>query len=231
MNISYFSFVRAAFAGLAILFLAISPARSELTISVEETGGDVVFTFSGDIDTTGKVAFGNFGAATTLYPMEGDIEVTAASTDVDRIDLQATVAFGSGSSMEDVGVASGDTIAIYDSRLFLSQSYVSGSPINTTLTFAGATFASLGVDNNGGPYVWTTVTSGDTITMSFPEPPVLPPANQNAFANASEKSALFRGIKGLQKKAKKLKKKGKKAKAKKLQKKIKKLKKQLKALG
>ena len=222
---------RILFSAALAFVLSVFPSRAELLISGVETDGDVVFTYSGSLDTTGAASDNQFYAETYFIPNMGEIEVWQEDSLTIYLELDQTNVFGTGSLLENVGIGTGDNIGLFDSRLYLDDDYVSGDPLSASLTFQDATFESLGVDTDSAPYVWTLVANGDTIRMVFPDPPVLPPANQNAFANASEKSALVRGIKGLQKKVRKLKKKGKKAKAKKLQKKIKKLRKKLKALG
>ena len=207
---------------VAVFFcLSAAPhARAELTITGQERFGDVVFTFSGTMDTTGAVGAGPFFVETKFEPSEGDIEAWQTDSDTARLALDAAVPFGTGPALTDVGVGSGDNIALLGDDLYLEDTYVSGSPLNATLTLAGTDFATLGVDAAGGPYMWTVTGNGDTVVMSF-----LP-----TLDNSAARAALLKKIKKLQKKSKKFKKKGKKAKAKKLGKKVKKLKAQLAAL-
>jgi len=202
-------------------------ARAELTIYAQETGGDVVLTFLGSMNMTGADPDGDFGPETRFEPMIGVIEAWQTDSDVVRLDLDAAVPFGTGGDQDDVGVGSGDNIALFESEFFLDDTYVSGSPLNATLTFAGTDFATLGVDDMAGPYVWTVTGNGDTITMVF----TAPPEPVAVVDNSAARAALLKKIKKLQKKSKKFKKKGKKAKAKKLGKKVKKLQAQLAALG
>ena len=206
------------FAGLLLMT---PQARAELMIFGEETGGDVVFTFSGTIDTTGANGSFDFLAQTHLSPTDGRIEAWQAPSDGVTLGLDAAVPFGTGDEQTDVGAGSGDNIALFGKQLFIDDAYVSGSPFNATLTFANTDFATLGVDDAAGPYLWTVTGNRDTIVMRFPV----------VVDNSVAKAALLKTIKKLQKKSKKLKKKGKKAKAKKLLKKVKKLQAQLAALG
>ena len=138
----------------------------------------------------------------------------AETQDSIYLELQSAVPFGTGGSSFGGGIDLGDNFALFGSDLNLPDTYVSGTSFNAMLTFTGETFATLGVDEAGGPYVWTLMFSGDTITMRLPQ-------FEAEAAEAAPRLSLKNKIKKLQKKAK----------AKKLQKKIKKLKKQLTALG
>lgn len=104
----------------AVAFAVLNPsARAEVTITAVESGGNVVFTVSGAVDTNGKYNAGNFAAQTVLNPKLGDIEIWPTETVADQIDLQAAVPFGDGSDMQDVGVGSGVGFAIFNAKLYL----------------------------------------------------------------------------------------------------------------
>ena len=213
---------------LTLLALAalLPAARAELTVTGVETGGGVVFTFVGSLDTTGAVSDGVFTPETNLNPGVGTLEAWQGTTDAVLLNLQSSVSFGANVGSFNVGMGSGDNIAIFGDDLTIADSYVSGSPFAATLTFTATNLASLGVNAVGGPYVWTLVGSGDTITMIFPQYSLPPPAANNA----TEIARLKRKIRQLQKKARKAKKKGQKTKAKKLKRKLKKARKELKAM-
>ncbi len=216
----------------ATLFFFTDPAAKadDIYLWAEETGGGVTISYAGSIDTTGFPSKTSFSGAAVIQPNFGAMLASDSSSDVYSAILPqgSSRTFGSG-GLSSAASFSGSSFGIdAETSLVLPLDYASSSPISGSLGFSGETFASLGIDPT--PFTFDTTVGDNTIHM-FTMPPFLPPANPTAFDNASEKSALFRGIKGLQKKAKKLKKKGKKAKAKKLLKKVKKLKKQLKALG
>jgi len=203
-----------AFAGPTLLA---PQAFAALTIVAEETGGNVVFTFSGSLNLPAPSATIPAVAETYLNPMQGAIAFRQATGSADRFPFVSMVPFGTGDTQYNVGIGAGDNIGVYSTELYLNEDYISGDPLSATLTFPNTTLAALGVDASGSPYVWTIAGSNDTITLRVTQ-------------SAGAKMELSRKIKKLEKKAKKLKKKSKKAKAKKLLKKAKKLKKQLAAL-
>lgn len=202
---------------IALVFALSAPfAKAALTVVAEETGGNVVFTFSGSLNLPSSTAKFPNSPETYLNPSQGGLVAWQTAASADNYPFQEMVPFGTGESTYNVGVGAGDNIGIYSTALSLNESYVSGAPLNATLTFANTTLAALGVDSSGSPYVWTLTGTNDTITLTV--------------SSGEAAKAVARKIKKLQKKAKKLAKKGQKAKAKKLKRKIKKLKRLLKAL-
>ncbi len=216
---------------VALFFFTYPASKADdFYVWAEETGGEVVFYYEGSIDLTGFPTVSSTVPGAGITPEFGALISGDSNFDVytSTIPTGTSRSFGSGDTTTG-GIVVGDDFALGAGLdLGLPMGYVSGSPISGSLAFTSTDFETLGVETT--PFTFDTTVGDNTIHM-FTMPPVLPPANENAFANASEKSALFRGIKGLQKKIRKLKKKGKKAKAKKLLKKVKKLKKRLAALG
>lgn len=216
-----------AAACVSVLLGSITPASAQVVIFAEEVGPDVVFTVSGSFDPGTPDATSTLAPETWLDPSTGDFEAWQTSSDMNQFSLNEAVPFGTGLVKENIGIGTGDNFGIFGSNLNLNATYTAGLPINTTLTFAGTTFAALGVDVSGGPYVWTLAGNGATITLEFPELPEPAPA----VDNSALKKSLSKKIKKLKKKAKLAKGKGQSGKAKRLLKKVKKLQKMLKALG
>jgi hypothetical protein len=213
-----------AAACVSVLLASIAPASAQVVIFGEEVGPDVVFTVSGSFDPGAPTPGNDFSVETIFEPSSGEFEAWQTATIVNRFALDATVPFGTGLLQEDVGIGAGDNFAIFGDELYLDNTHVAGTPINTTLTFAGTTLADLGVDVAGGPYVWTVTNSAATITMLFtlPAPTV---------DNSALRTSLSKKIKKLKKEARLAKRKGQSAKAKRLLKKAMKCQKRLKALG
>lgn len=134
--------------------LVFSPAFATLTFRLAESGGNVVVTVSGSLNTVGltPLFFSACGANGVIQPSFGSICVGAGATL--NTGLAGPTTFGlnirtnaSSSTGQSVSMA-GDGGAVG-----LPAGYTSGSPLSGTATFNGATFASLGV--TPGTYIWT----------------------------------------------------------------------------
>ncbi len=182
---------------LFTLLLFGANSQAAVTIDFVESGGDVVATSSGTIITTGLTnpselfttsgyvaGTGTDASLSCVFlvgtdPSEADAffftNWTNDNTDVCSIGTSQDASSGSGNF---VGVFSrnGATDGIY-----IPNNYVSGSPIAGTSTWAGATFASLGLIP--GTYVFTfgAGAEADSITLNIggvvapPPPPSAPP--------------------------------------------------------
>ncbi len=195
-------------------------------IWAQEIAGNVIFFFEGSIDLSGFMAPTNDLADAGILPSGGiylNGDEPSSTADVYSAVVPGTQAFGSG-----VGSISthdtGDTFGFTSSAIALPLGYISRTPIRGTMTFAGDTFTTLGVDPT--PFSFETALGANTIHM-FTRPPVAPSAVDNSVL----RTALQKKIKKLSKKAKVAKRRGQGGKAKKLKKKIKKLKRRLRGLG
>ncbi len=204
---------------VGLLLLIANSANAQLIIEGEEIGPDVIFTISGSLSPGVPLDTGSFLPETIVSPVDGRFEAWQTTSDVEKFALDADVPFGAGGNMEDVGVGTGDNIAILMSEIILDDTYVAGTPLNATLTFSGADFASLGIDVSSGPYVWTVTETGATITLQFP------------IDNSALIASLKSKIKKFKRKVKIAKRKGQRSKAKRLQKKLRKLQRTLRALS
>lgn len=149
-----------------IASMALSPAFAVLTFTLSENAGDVVLTASGSLDTTGLVVGSPFSCSSlggVISAGRGSFCV-GAGLGVDYVGsagaMTGPTSIGSGGDFFATST-SGDTVFLIRSsggRVALPLSYVSGSPVSGTATFAGATLASLGV--TPGTYTWTLPTGG-----------------------------------------------------------------------
>ena len=163
-------------AAALIVLLVGGTSHGGYVVNLTQSGGDVVASGSGTINTTDlpTPGLGNAGAelgagnATALFGP--NLAVSASYYD----GTNGPNAFGTGGTFgADSG--NGDFIGVQGSRLWLPQDYVSGSLLDSTDTFSGQTFASLGL--TPGTYTWTWGSGGDAdfFTMniggsSVPEP-------------------------------------------------------------
>jgi hypothetical protein len=182
-----------AFLGLALALSVGDSARAGFVVNLTESGGDVIAIGSGTINTTGlSSAYLGNGAGEAL--LDGYTEVALFGTNLTvAADLYSGIsgpsAFGtidnevlaSSGTGELVGVTSGAGVGVPSEPrlLWLPQNYASGSPLDTSDTWAGQTFSSLGL--TPGTYVWTwgSGANADSFTMnigsfSVPEPASLP---------------------------------------------------------
>lgn len=147
-----------------------SAASSAVVAFGEDVGSDVVFTYSGSIDTTGLTlgsgssqSFGWVGTQSgtdRFYAMNGYVRWTGAVT-VETF----------GVALNTSGVATGDSFGYEQNIVWLDPNYVSGSAINGTLTFANTTLATMGF-SVGQSFVATL--PNDTITVNIGPVPAVP---------------------------------------------------------
>ena len=166
----------------ALLALTLGGAsRAEYVVNLTETGGDVVAIGSGTINTAGLTYHSDLGGGTSTP--QADNGTALFGSGVDASGSHVAVFFGiSGPASFGVGTelggtsGTGDFVGIFGGgELWLTFDYVSGSPLNSTSTWSGSTFSSLGL--TPGTYVWTwgTGANADSFTMnigvsSVPEP-------------------------------------------------------------
>jgi hypothetical protein len=152
---------------LAALAIALpGAANGAVVINFQEVGPDVVATTSGSIDLSG-LSFVLQG--TSLAGIRADVALLVASAGTG--DLYSTAAgpssFGPG-GLELASSGSGSFFAINGSQQVVGVpvGYVSGAALSATTTFAGRTFADLGL--TAGTYVYSL--PADTVTLTFGAP-------------------------------------------------------------
>ena len=158
----------AALAG-AVLLLGLGAAtpavHASFVVTVSEVGSDVVTTGGGSLDLSGLVEAG-FGIGTSgrLFPDVGLI-VIGPTTSVDLLVFEGfsgPSSFGPGDlTGADSGV--GDTVGVLQviGVIGVPTGYSSGDPLSGSSTYAGGTFASLGLT----PGVYTFTLPNDTFTV------------------------------------------------------------------
>jgi hypothetical protein len=140
-------------------------ARAGFVVNVNESGGDVIATGSGKINTTALTSIGN-GAGEGLLDGYQNVALFGPNVPISAnlySDISGPSAFGTTDSRlmassgtgDLVGVTSGVGVGLpaYPLLLWLPEDYASGSPLGSTATWSGQTFASLGL--TPGTYTWT----------------------------------------------------------------------------
>ncbi len=136
-------------AGTLALFM-MGQAQADIIIQGEEVGGNVVLSYSGRVDTRDFPPLGSpgtFGHVGT----DGRIAFsTFTFTTWDGYDFAPfDMSFGTGAGPDSRPTNfTGDIFLMLDftGTIGVPQGYVSNTPIEGTMTFAGATFASMGID-------------------------------------------------------------------------------------
>lgn len=152
-------------------------AQAAITINLAEVGTSVVATGFGSFDTTGLLSSSAVRNDTGYLGANYGFVTTGPGGNMNAYASQLTgPTFGTGSFAVATS-GSGDNFGVDASggRLFLPIKYVSGAALNSTTTFANATFNSLGL--RADSYVFkagvdtVTVNIGSpTVTAGVPEP-------------------------------------------------------------
>jgi hypothetical protein len=153
--------------------LFVKPAQAVIIINMQETGGDLVVSYSGGLNVDDLVIANTGVSASFIAPNEAVVGFGGGfdqySSAVSGPDLYGTSAFTTASISND-----GDTFVVGGQFNFLRlpENYVSGTEISGSMTFESTDFATLGIDTASAPYVWTlTNSAADTITLQVvPEP-------------------------------------------------------------
>lgn len=232
MNISIpssYHRLRLPFLALAALLPAIS--RADIAIVIEEFADKVVVRYSGSLDTTSFMTFADVwsseldpGESQVYFSDDGGSPSNSFETVSGDPVTNDPAAFGPGFG-EFSGVFEGDYFVITRSVLAYPFGYVSGSPLSGSLTYAGKTLESLGIDRNLAPgYTWE-LTSGESVSLE-----VVTRLDKLIQQTATKKAALLKAMRKLNKDLNAAIRSGKIAKVKKLKKSITKITKQIAAL-
>lgn len=156
-----------ATAGLALAVALPATAEAAVVVNISQVGSNVSAVLNGSVNLTGLQA----GA---LYTDVQQIRATPFFFGTDNSIVQAFTGFtgpasaGAGTSLTTASLFSGSTFALaggfanLGAAIFLDPNYVSGSALASSLTYTGASFASLGLTE--GQYIYTS--RNDSITFN-----------------------------------------------------------------
>jgi len=151
-----------------------SMARSAVTVSFIESGGNVVATASGTANTAGLTASGTItsasfvrGTGLAINPTEAfGIGSPGQTLEAYQNFTNSSLPFSTG-AVFNASSTTGTPFAyasFFSGRLYLPQGYVSGTSISSSSTWSGHTFASLGLVT--GTYVVTWGSGGDADSLT-----------------------------------------------------------------
>ena len=163
-------------APLAIMLLAAGSARATIIISASEVGGNVVFTFAGGLDLSSMTAT-NFTLSpsfnSTINPSLNGIQFwTTPATFREYLlpNFSAPANYGAGGNHSPSAVSSAFPGFIFGGTggfFYLPTTYVSSDPFSATMTFAGSTFASLGVTPGMYTWLWSNGGTSDSLILNI----------------------------------------------------------------
>jgi hypothetical protein len=153
-------------------------SHASYVVNLTESGGNVVATGSGTINTAG-LNYAGPGYWTPMISGAQDFIVLGAGGSIDDYNniLTGPSSFGSGTNFgaDDGG---GDLVGYFTGgSLFVPLNYVSGTSLDSNATWTGQTFASLGL--TPGSYVWTwgSGANADSFTLNIGAQTVPEPAS------------------------------------------------------
>jgi len=145
------------------------PADAVMILNATESGGGVVFSYSGTLNTTGLTYRGKFSSSSTseVDSSKGYFWGNGAGGFYDEYDDNANsfaVPFGAGPFYAENN-STGDIFSLgyYGNDIYVPSSYSSGTTLAGSVTFTGQSFASLGM--TPGTYI-NTLSNNDTITLN-----------------------------------------------------------------
>ena len=155
-------------AALAAAVYTASSAQAAVVITYSESGSDVVATGSGSLDTTALSGFVAFGNIPRVDP--DDVHISIGSGSFQRRSAASITGppnIGFGTLAVNATSSTGNPMGIWTSlnRILMPSGYVSGAPLSGTSTWAGQSFASLGL--TPGTYVYTYTGSNGPATDTF----------------------------------------------------------------
>ena len=141
-----------------LIAACVLPARAIVIVNATEIGGNVVFAGGGTLNIDDLVTASPVGSNAAIVPSSQIALLGANPTDTSvpvnfyEGGVVSPGPFGpGGATIGDLG--SGDRFGVYQTSLVVPAGYSSGDLLNGSITFTGATFASLGI--TPGTYIWS----------------------------------------------------------------------------
>ena len=146
-----------------------SPGAAAVTVNIGEVGSDVVATASGTLDLTGLISAGTFALSPGVRGTPGYIGLGTSGNVAGYSGLTGPANFGPGTNLVGGTSNTGTSFSLnglYNTTplVFLPFGFLSGSSVlSGSETFAGQTFASLGLAP--GQYVFSS--QNDHVTINI----------------------------------------------------------------
>ena len=183
---------------LISLSLLSQSAQAAVLVNAMESGSDVIFSGGGTLNTSGVFQGTNLPGLRGINPIGGVLRFTPSSSSVTTSTYSGLSGPASFCTSPNVFISasssSGDIFGLIPSinRFITPVGYVSGTPLTGSMTFANATFATLGLTE--GTYVWNwgTGANADTFTLNIASSVVPEPLTILGAATAAGLGAAFK---------------------------------------
>jgi len=167
---------------LISLMMHSSLLHAAMIINVNESGGDVIASANGSINTAALTRYGGgtfsggatYGSGYNAF-YDGVLLVTTPAANIYPYIINTNIAFSTGESIFWATANSGGTIGITSSstsgqdRLYVPNSYVSNTPITASSTWSGTTIAGLGLIPGTYVVTWGSGETADSLTINIDE--------------------------------------------------------------
>lgn len=167
----------ALLAAFAASITAAPAARAAYTVTFSQVGPDVVADGGGTIDVNG-LAFAYPGSQAAFVSPSLAQEATGATSSVSFYGgaISGPSRFGPGASSVFATAGTGDLVGFspLSSVVIVPRGYVSGAPLADTATYAGQSFASIGLTPGSYVYGFGSGADADTITVDISGTPSVP---------------------------------------------------------
>jgi hypothetical protein len=149
-------------------------SRASILITIQESGADVVATATGSADLGGLTQSSSAQRAASVFPSSAAIGFgTIPGVSVPHYSIPvAPSSFGSGTFVA-ANSTSGQIFAIAGAHIYFPANYVSKTSFNSTATWNGQTFSTLGITPGTYVYSWGSGANADSVTLTagaVPEP-------------------------------------------------------------
>jgi len=164
-------------AGALIALGVAAPSQASLLFTLQESGGNVVASGSGTVNTAGLTLVDSGSGPAQMMASLAFLGIGSTGSVQTYNGLTGPSNFGTG-SFASASSGNGDLFGVFgaQSRLSLHNGYQSGNQLSGTANWSGATFNSLGL--TPGTYDWTWGTGGNAdsarlVIGNAPEPATL----------------------------------------------------------
>ncbi len=169
----YHSVLCLSFCCLSIMALSATRSHANISMTAQEVGNDVVFSFSGSIDLAGLGDSQTTSSRGAVYPVNAFLEFGPAELVPDSTALylssvvtaESSENFGPGSFVVPTS-SEGSPFSVNNNSIKLPLGYASGASVSGSMTFAEKSLADLQVAKSDTPYVWV-LTNGQKINLTI----------------------------------------------------------------
>ena len=179
-NVNFYLFRMSIASALFLLSPALS--KADVIINFNEIGPDVVATATGFANLTDLTSAGSASTSAFIQPASGPIALVGSPTSV-SFDIYSGLTspglFGTGAFAAPTSGSSG-LVGIDREELYVAAGYTSMSAISEASTYAGQSFATLGLTPGSYTWTWGAGANADSLTLNVsttaaavPEPSTL----------------------------------------------------------